>query len=61
MKAVRFLVPYTIGTLYNPGEVAGFDAALADSLIKRGIAEPVKDKAPKAKGAGAAEAAEAAA
>jgi hypothetical protein len=61
MKAVRFLMPYTIGTLYNPGEIAGFETAVADSLIERGIAEPIKDKSPKAKGAGAAEASEAAA
>ena len=25
MKAVKFLMPYTLGALYNEGEVAGFD------------------------------------
>ena len=46
MKAVKFLMPHTIGTLYNEGEVAGFEDDVAADLIERKIAE----KAP-AKGA----------
>lgn len=46
MKAVKFLMPFTVGALYNEGEVAGFDEATADDLIKRKIAEPVKDAKP---------------
>jgi len=42
MKAIKFLMPYTLGALYNEGEVAGFEDALADDLIARGVAEPVK-------------------
>lgn len=42
MKAVKFLMPYTVGALFNEGEVAGFDDAIADDLIKRKIAEAVK-------------------
>ncbi|MDP2129987.1 MAG: hypothetical protein U0975_16330 [Erythrobacter sp.] len=42
MKTVKFLMPYTVGALYNEGEVAGFDEAITKDLIERGIAEPVK-------------------
>ena len=42
MKAVKFLMPYTLGALYNEGEVAGFEEAIANDLIERRIAEPVK-------------------
>lgn len=42
MKAVKFLMPYTLGALYNEGEVAGFDDAIAADLIERKIAEPAK-------------------
>lgn len=42
MKAVKFLMPYTLGALYNEGEVAGFDDDMADDLIARKIAEPAK-------------------
>lgn len=42
MKAVKFLMPYTLGALYNEGEVAGFEDAVADDLIARKIAEAVK-------------------
>ncbi len=42
MKAVKFLMPYTLGALYNEGEVAGFEADIADDLIARKIAEAVK-------------------
>ncbi len=42
MKAVKFLMPFTVGALYNEGEVAGFEDAVADDLIERKIAEPVK-------------------
>lgn len=47
MKAVKFLMPYTVGALYNEGEVAGFEDAIADDLIERQIAEAAK--LPKAK------------
>lgn len=47
-KTVKFLMPYTVGALYNEGEVAGFDETLADELIERGIAEAAK---PAKKGA----------
>lgn len=42
MKAVKFLMPWTVGALYNEGEVAGFEDAVADDLIERKIAEAVK-------------------
>ncbi|WP_066526674.1 hypothetical protein [Erythrobacter sp. CCH5-A1] len=42
MKAVKFLMPFIVGALYNEGEVAGFEDAVADDLIERKIAEPVK-------------------
>lgn len=45
MKAVKFLMPFTVGALYNEGEVAGFEDAVADDLIERKIAEPVKTAA----------------
>lgn len=49
MKAIKFLMPFTLGALYNEGEVAGFDDEIADDLIKRKIAEPAKGgKASKA-------------
>ncbi len=43
MKAVKFLMPFTVGALYNEGEVAGFADDVAADLIERKIAEPVKD------------------
>lgn len=46
MKAVKFLMPHTVGALYNEGEVAGFDDDVADDLIERKIAEPVKGGKP---------------
>lgn len=42
MKAVKFLMPWTVGALYNEGEVAGFEDDVADDLIERKIAEAVK-------------------
>lgn len=42
MKAIKFLTPYTLGALYNEGEVAGFEDTVADDLIERKIAEAVK-------------------
>lgn len=55
MKAVKFLMPWTVGALYNEGEVAGFSEAVAADLIERGIAEDVKPgKAEAAAKAGAA-------
>lgn len=44
MKAVKFLMPHTVGALYNEGEIAGFDDDVADDLIERKIAEAVKAK-----------------
>ena len=60
MPALRFLKPWS---LYNPGEVAGFDAETAATLIDAGVAteadeaEPVKP-AKKGKKPAAANAAE---
>ena len=45
MKTVKFLIPHTIGALYNEGEIAGFEDDLADELIERKIAEFMKEKA----------------
>ena len=40
--AVKFLVPHTVGALYEEGEVAGFDAKVEKDLVDRKIAEAVK-------------------
>lgn len=48
-KAVVFLAAHTLGTLYNVGDVAGFESEVADDLIKRGIAEDAKNKGKPAK------------
>lgn len=45
MKAVKFLTDHRVGALYNEGEIAGFEDDVADDLIEREIAEPVKGKA----------------
>lgn len=45
--AVKFLQSANVGTLYNEGEVAGFDAKTEAALIKDKIAEPVKTKPAK--------------
>jgi hypothetical protein len=45
MAALRFLKPWS---LYNPGEVAGFDAETSTTLIEAGIAVEA-DEAPAAK------------
>lgn len=45
MGAVRFLKPWSI---YNPGEVAGFDEATTATLIGAGVAEAFEE-APAAK------------
>lgn len=42
MKAIKFLTACTVGSLYNKGEVAGFEDAIADDLIKQGVAEAHK-------------------
>lgn len=39
MKTVHFVRPTKLGTLYNTGETAGFDEALADHLVQQGFAE----------------------
>lgn len=39
MKAVRFVDSIKLGALYNAGETAGFDEALADHLVQQGFAE----------------------
>lgn len=46
MPTVKFLMSYTIGALYNEGEIAGFDEDTAKDLIDRGIAEAVKTGKP---------------
>lgn len=46
--AVTFLKPCQQGSLYNTGEVAGFDKACEASLIKQGFAEPYKAPAAQA-------------
>ncbi|MGY0794260.1 hypothetical protein ACW7BJ_33350 [Azospirillum argentinense] len=51
MKAVKFTAPATVGTLYNPGDVAGFDDDVADNLVAAKVAEPVEGK-PEPKKAG---------
>ncbi len=56
MKAIKFLAACTVGALYNEGEVAGFEDAVADDLIKRGLAEAAKAKGGKDKAAEEAEA-----
>ena len=43
-SAVKFLTAHTIGTLYNPNDVAAFDHDTAADLIKRGIAAPAGKK-----------------
>ena len=48
--AVKFLRDCQQGTLYNEGEVAGFDVATAERLCEQGFAEPFK--APKAAAGG---------
>ncbi len=41
------VVRFKIGTsLYNPGEVAGFDRITASELVKRGVAEFVESQKP---------------
>jgi len=52
-KSVKFLMTYPVGPLYNEGEVASFEEAIADDLIEREIAVPFKP----AKGDAKAEAA----
>lgn len=42
MKAVKFIMAYSVGALFSEGEVAGFPDDVADDLVDRGIAEPVK-------------------
>ena len=46
--AVKFLQPAQVGTIYNKGEVASFDAETEKDLIGREIAEAVKVKGSKA-------------
>lgn len=40
--AVKFLKPCQQGTLYNEGEIAGFDKETEERLIEQKFAEPVK-------------------
>ena len=45
--AVKFLQTTQAGTLYNEGEIAGFDEQTEKDLIDAGVAEAVKsDKTP---------------
>lgn len=49
--AVKILKPTQVGTLYNEGEVAGFDEETEARLIEQGFAEAVTaDKPGKGKG-----------
>lgn len=43
--AVEFLVPTTVGTHYEKGEVAGFDAEIEERLVDQKLAKPVKSTA----------------
>lgn len=66
LMAVKFTRPYTVGTMFNKGEVAGFDPAVAEGLIKAGHAvaadgrkkalekKEVDDKKPPQPGTGGA-------
>lgn len=38
--AVKFLMPFNAGALYEEGEVAGFDKKTEADLVRRKIAEP---------------------
>jgi hypothetical protein len=40
--AVKFLRPCQQGTLYNEGEIAGFDKETEERLVKQKFAELVK-------------------
>lgn len=44
MKTVKFLMPHTVGALYNTDEIAGFSDEIADDLIERKIAALHKGK-----------------
>lgn len=43
--AVKFLVSTQVGTLYNKGDIAGFDEKTEAELIKAKVAEAVKGTA----------------
>ncbi len=45
--AVKFVKPCQQGSLYNPGEIAGFDKETEARLVKQGFAEAVKADAKK--------------
>ncbi len=45
--AVKFLKPCQQGTLYNVGEIAGFDAEIEKRLVEQKFAEVVKTDAKK--------------
>lgn len=42
--AVKFLTQTQVGTLYNEGEIAAFDAETEAELVEAKVAEPVKIK-----------------
>ena len=46
--AIKFLKPCQQGTLYNKGEIAGFDKATEERLVEQGFAQvhkaPVAEK-----------------
>lgn len=48
MKVLKMLEPVTVGTVYGPGDVAGFEDAVADDLIARKLATPVAKGNPSA-------------
>ena len=39
---VKFVRPCKLGTLYNKGEIAGFDEATEKRLVEQKYAEPYK-------------------
>lgn len=52
--AVKFIVSTQVGTLYNPGDIAGFDKKTEAELVKAKVAERYeapKDQAADGEGA----------
>lgn len=48
--AVKFTKTTQVGTLYNEGEIAGFDDETEKQLVDAGVAEPLKAEKAPAKG-----------
>jgi hypothetical protein len=45
--AVKFLVQAQVGTLYNKGDIAGFDEKTEQQLVEAKVAVAYKDPKPK--------------